>query len=260
MARIRYLKPQAAEDVRLAECSRDARLLYRDLWCHMDRQGLAEDEPKLIKRNVFPYDDDLTASKVAKLIDELVSVGRLVRFVWNEHPLLYCPTLERHQNFHPDEKPKFRIPKDELEKLVRPTVDQLPTSFDGLASTTGTGNRNGEQELSTGKPAKRGFDFEAFWKSYPRKIAKADARDRFERLIRSQGDFDSLIDALTRFRAHHEGKGTEDRFIPYPATFLGTKAIPSWRDWLEEGNGKSDIRPAGEFVGLTDPDGPGARP
>ena len=94
------------------------------------------------------------------------------------------------------------------------------------------------------------FPFETFWEKYPRKIGKSDALSCFDRLILSQADFDSLIEAVTRFRSHHEGRGTEAQYIPHPATFLGTKEIPRWRDWLDEGNGKSDIRAVGEYRGI----------
>lgn len=94
--------------------------------------------------------------------------------------------------------------------------------------------------------------FSKFWEKYPRKIAKSDARARFERLFGPEGGGDPLIEAVERFRAHHEERGTEARFIPYPATFLGTKEIPRWKDWLDAENGKSDIVAAGEFRGMTD--------
>jgi hypothetical protein len=151
VARIRYLKPQAAEDVKLAECSIAARLLYRDLWCHMDRQGLAEDEPKLIKKNVFPYDDDLGVAKIRKLIDELVAAGRLIRTEWRGHALLYCPTFTRHQKFHRDEEPKYRIPEKELIALVGHHAGTVPAPFNVPANSAGngergTGNGNGESD------------------------------------------------------------------------------------------------------------------
>lgn len=98
------------------------------------------------------------------------------------------------------------------------------------------------------------WSFSEFWRLYPRKIAKSDALARFEALIGSQEDFGSLIEAVTRFRAHHESTGTDAKYIPHPATFLGTKAIPRWRDWLDAENGKSEIAGAGEFVGLKLPE------
>lgn len=157
MARIRYLKPQAAEDVKLAECSRDARLLYRDLWCHMDRQGLTEDEPKLIKRNIFPYDDDLTAERVKILIDELARVGRLIRLDWHGKRLLYCPTFGLHQKFHRGEEPRFNIPQENLDALLAPCkhpASTIPAPFNDPANSIGIGIGigigNGQQERATG--------------------------------------------------------------------------------------------------------------
>lgn len=94
------------------------------------------------------------------------------------------------------------------------------------------------------------FDFDPFWEKYPRKIAKSDARARFERLILTEEDHTALLEAVSRFRTHHEDRGTEAKYIPHPATFLGTKEVPRWRDWLDPNNGKSDIRPAGEYRGI----------
>lgn len=115
-------------------------------------------------------------------------------------------------------------------------------------------SKDSKKEEGRKKKNTPAFDFGQFWERYPRKIAKSDAQARFDRLIRSQEDFYSLLEALARFRDFHEEKGTESRFIPHPATFLGTKEIPRWRDWLDEGNGKSDIAPSGGFVGLADPE------
>ena len=95
-------------------------------------------------------------------------------------------------------------------------------------------------------------DFDAFWQRYPRKIDKAEARDRFHRLIKTPGEVTELRAAVERFRAHHEGKGTDAKYIPHPATFLGTKDIPRWRDWLDPANGTSDLR--GQIPGGHIPD------
>lgn len=109
-----------------------------------------------------------------------------------------------------------------------------------------------EEEGGVGgkKPATVRLNFDAFWRAYPRKIAKAVAKDRFKKLIEGQADLDSLLVSVGRFRAHHEAKGTEAQYIPHPASFLGTKEVQSWRDWLDEENGTSDIVAANEFVGL----------
>lgn len=155
MARIRYLKPDTAEDTRLAEVSRDARLLYRDLWCHMDRQGITEDDVRLIKKRVFPYDDDLGLEAIEDILGELIRIGRLFRLQWAGKKLLYCPSLTKHQKFHRDEKPKYSIPDDALLASCQPRASTVQALINTSANSTGnwelvTGN--GEQELRAGNP------------------------------------------------------------------------------------------------------------
>ncbi len=141
---------------------------------------------------------------------------------------------------------------EKLQSLGILLVDVTPTSRERTASVQAPASTR-HTDIQTRQDIQTpDFDFSDFWEKYPRKIAKSDAQARFDRLIRSQEDFDSLLEAVAKFRAHHEGKGTEAQYIPHPATFLGTKEIPRWRDWLEEGNGKSDIRAASEFRGMAD--------
>ena len=92
------------------------------------------------------------------------------------------------------------------------------------------------------------MSFDEFWAIYPRKIGKHEAMDRYRRMIKD-GDQESLKVATLSFRAYHEAKGTEAHFIPYPATFLGGKGVPRWKDWLDPENGKTDLAPK-IFVGL----------
>lgn len=256
MARIRYIKPEFFEDQRIGELSPRARLLFIGMWTLMDRNGLLEATPAVLRARLFPF-DDLRTKDVAALLDEVIRTGRVKLVSIKEQSLLYCPTLRRHQHFHRDERPKYALSQDELKALDEHHADMVLAPFNAIASTPENGERRTENqngEHTTRHRAKPGFDFGAFWEKYPRKVAKSDAQARFGVLIRSQEDFDSLIEALSRFRAHHESAGTEARFIPHPATFLGTKEIPRWRDWLDASNGKSDIVPASEFVGLKLPE------
>jgi hypothetical protein len=152
VARIRYLKPGFFDDTELAELSRDARMLYAGLWCYSDRDGISEDDPKLIKRNIFPYDDDLTIKAITALLDEIVLGGFLRRFTYDGKKYFYCPTLSKHQNFHKDEKARFHIPIDVVRACMQHGASAAVASCQPPASTTGngelvTGNWNGDGEL-----------------------------------------------------------------------------------------------------------------
>lgn len=73
MSRIRQIKPEFYLDDELAQCSRDARLLFPGLWILADRAGRLEYRPAKIKAQVFPYDDDIDAAKTRELLEQLAS-------------------------------------------------------------------------------------------------------------------------------------------------------------------------------------------
>lgn len=63
--------------------------------------------------------------------------------------------------------------------------------------------------------------FDAFWTAYPRKRAKAAARKAWSKLSGDQHA--RALEAVPRFVAQLRRDKTEDRFIPYPATWLNTE-------------------------------------
>ena len=112
MARIRSVKPEFWDDRKLAKrASRDARLLYIALWNLADEWARLNGDPQWIKGQVFSYDDDLDASAVAKLLEELENpaLGAVVAYEVDGDPYLFLPKLERHQRLEP-EKVKSRLP------------------------------------------------------------------------------------------------------------------------------------------------------
>jgi hypothetical protein len=80
---------------------------------------------------------------------------------------------------------------------------------------------------------KEQLDFEAAWQAYPRKLNKTESRARFQRLIRTSHDFDSLLAAIRNYAAECRAQGTEEKFIKHFSSFLGTEDKPVWRDWVD---------------------------
>lgn len=77
MSRIRSIKPEYWSSGQVMECSRDARLLFIGLWNFCDDAGRLSASGKQIKALVFPGDDDLNATAVSRMLDELSSNGLL---------------------------------------------------------------------------------------------------------------------------------------------------------------------------------------
>lgn len=150
MARIRYIKPEFWEDTDIAELSLPARLLYIGLWNFMDRRGVIEADVRLVKKNVFPYDDEITGKKITAFLAELVDEGFLSAVEHGGKRYYYCPTFQKHQNFHPSERNKYEIPDSVLQASYQQLTSQLLASFNNLTSTTGTGTGTGTGTAEVG--------------------------------------------------------------------------------------------------------------
>jgi hypothetical protein len=118
MARIRQIKPEFYLDDELAQCSRDARLLFPGLWMLADRAGRLENRPAKIKAQVFPYENDLDASKIAQLLGELEQHRFIFIYEVEDRSYIQIRTFEKHQHCHVNE-PSSQIPEAKRDKPVR---------------------------------------------------------------------------------------------------------------------------------------------
>jgi hypothetical protein len=101
VARARNIKPGFFLNDDLAECSRDARLLFIGLWTIADREGRLADKPKRIKSEVFPYDNDLDCEL---LLGQLALGGFIVRYSVGTDRYIEIPKFKKHQTPHVKEK------------------------------------------------------------------------------------------------------------------------------------------------------------
>jgi hypothetical protein len=66
-------------------------------------------------------------------------------------------------------------------------------------------------------------DFDNFWKLYPKKIAKADALKAWNKATKKK----TADELLKLTKAYAEGKLPEDKYIPYPASWLNKELYES---------------------------------
>lgn len=81
-----------------------------------------------------------------------------------------------------------------------------------------------DQERTTSRASHADDDFEAFWKCYPRHIAKPAAKKAWAKL--SQFDRVTALHALALWRAFYEARN-EPEFIPYPQKWLNQRYFDS---------------------------------
>jgi hypothetical protein len=104
VARIRTIKPSFWGDERVAELSRDARLLLVGLISFADDDGRFLASYQAIAGYVFPNDEDVTPRKLAAWLDEIACQGMVV--VYDKGRIRYgaLPKFRKHQRIsHPQD-------------------------------------------------------------------------------------------------------------------------------------------------------------
>lgn len=120
---------------------------------------------------------------------------------------------------------------------------EYPCDFRIIALREGT-----EQPVPTGINAlillksKSGELFERFWKAYPRKKAKSDAKKAWDKLKPSMELCRTMSAALDKAKRSEEWTKDGGRYIPYPATWL------NGRRWEDETVPIPDNPPASRAV------------
>lgn len=97
MMRIRTIKPSFFSDVKLGQVSINARLLFAGLWCVSDDYGFLLGHESYLKGQIFPYDDNITAESIAKMIKELQGIDAIQVFEFNRENFIYIKNLDIHQ-------------------------------------------------------------------------------------------------------------------------------------------------------------------
>ena len=73
-------------------------------------------------------------------------------------------------------------------------------------------------------------DFDTFWRAFPRRVAKGDARKAWSQTERIRPDMATLLAAIQAQMQSDQWRKNEGQFIPYPATWLRQER---WDDELK---------------------------
>ena len=138
MARIRTIKPEFPQSESIGKLSRDARLLYIQLWTIVDDAGRARAASRMLASLLYPYDDearDLIEGWLLELErgDHIrryeVDGGQYLEIVkWLEHQKIDRPSPSRL----PDYREPAPKPREESRAL---DADLVPSTLDLVPST-----------------------------------------------------------------------------------------------------------------------------
>lgn len=166
MARIRTIKPEFPHSESMGRVSRDARLLFIQLWTLCDDSGRTRAVSRMLASLLFPYDDDANGL-IEGWLSELEQEGCIVRYSADGSTYLQVCNWLNHQKI--DKPSQSKIPPfDESSRILANPRER--SSEDQGSRIKDQGKNNGDEYTA---------DFLSFWNSWPdgygSKGAKAEA-------------------------------------------------------------------------------------
>lgn len=190
----------------------DAEILYYRLLVSVDDFGRIDARPLVIKSACFPIRMRATADKCMQWMQELEKANLIGLYMDDGKPYLY---IKKWENKARAKHSKYPEPPTDADKCIHPF-----TFLPETVTVTGT------DIPSTHKPNKRAYKraaippaFDAFWKAYPRKIAKQDALTAWNKIAPTSELVDRILAAVDEQKRSDQWRGGT-QYIPYPATWL----------------------------------------
>jgi hypothetical protein len=125
MARIRTIKPQHVNDKKLTEISLQAHLFWVLSWCFSDDEGVLENDPILLKSQLFPRRPEIRTEQINQWIDQLIKARFVIPFTHNGEGYLLHRTFNVHQKI--DRPQPSKIPQETINSIRR-TFDEHSTN------------------------------------------------------------------------------------------------------------------------------------
>lgn len=138
MARIRTIKPEFPQSETIGFLSRDARLLFIQLWTIADDEGRSRASSRMLASLLYPYDDD-AGTLMEQWLEELEGKQCIRRYEVEGSKYLEIINWLKHQKIDKPSKskiPQFENPREDSPKALE-------------ASTTDLGPRTGTKDLGS---------------------------------------------------------------------------------------------------------------
>lgn len=154
MGRIRTIKPEFPQSETVGRLSRDARLLFIQIWTIVDDSGRARGASRMLASLLYPYDDD-APGLIDGWMGELEREGCIRRYMVSGTSYLDIPHWQQHQKVDrptPSKIPAFdegsMHPREDSRDLVEPSSTDLgPWTLD-LGSGKGEGAGEGNSAVA----------------------------------------------------------------------------------------------------------------
>lgn len=215
-------------------CSQVARLLFIGIWNFCDDNGVHPYKPVSLKALIFPG-DPIDSDSIRRLLDELSENGLIVLFEhsgkeylqvtgWS-HQRIDKPTIK-----YPDLKTGNPLKTNTSSGKFEEQSESTPIALLEASATEGKGIGISKDQKLLSKPSVMdGFD--EFWKSYPRKEAKAQAKKAWLKIKPEPGLSEQIEKVLEYRKGTHDWTKEGGKFVPLPASWLNARR---WEDEIQE--------------------------
>lgn len=241
MARIRAIKPEFWSSPNLP-ADPWTRLLYIAMWNWADDMGVGTANPRELLGFAFPNDDDITPGEIRRMLGGIRRVFGVDFYEVAGRPYYAIPNWSKHQKF--DNRAKGKYPgvdqaeswlyQDITDDTAEPAVIPSRSRRDAVAGTGEQGKR-GTGEIGTGEernrpsPAVLASEFDRAWSSWPKKVEKQPAFEKFKTKCRKRVPSE-LADDIVRFGEAYAAT-TDKQFVPGLAVWLNKER---WTDELPQ--------------------------
>lgn len=129
MPRKRVIDPEFWADEEIGQWSMEARLFYIGLWNFADDEGRLKAHPKLLKAQIFPYDDKINIEELKEKVQK-----KILWYHLNGQDYGFIKNFKKHQRIDRPSESKIPPPSEEiLEKFLnsstpREEIDEDSTS------------------------------------------------------------------------------------------------------------------------------------
>lgn len=204
----------------VARLSRDARLLFVGLIVLGDDDGRLKADPRLIRSQIFPYDDDVKVADVSKWMKEITDQKLVIEYEVEGERYMFHPKWENYQMLREDRRRESNIPAP-LFEFSSPTTNGQPN--DNQAST------KSPRKISKDKVSKeKGIDtsvesdkaFATFWDKYPKKVGKKAAWKAWQKIKWTPELNAKITQGLENAILSDQWSKDQGRYIPHAATWL----------------------------------------
>ena len=222
-----------------------ARLLYYDLAMRADDDGFVG-SPRAIMRTTGATNDDMNILLMRKFVLAFES-GVIVIRHWRLHNYIqkdrYKPTdyVNEMAQLTTDEKGVYSLDTECIQSVSNPCPqirdryrDRLDT---GKSKDNNTLTLKGSSVCAQGSAVLESY-FDTFWREYPKKKSKGQARTAFYKALKKT-DFDTIMTALRALKETKQWTKNDGEFVPYPATWLNAEG---WEDEVKSADGFDNLR------------------